>query len=86
VNWSAAEVADVPPGVATVTLTLPASSEGEVAVQDVVEEQLTAVPAVDPKLAVVEPTTKPVPVMPTLVLPNSGPVFGVTAVTVGATS
>ena len=64
-NWSAELVALVPPGVVTVTLTTPAEPEGDVAVQVVLEEQLTAVPALPPKETVLEPTTKTVPVMVT---------------------
>jgi hypothetical protein len=37
VNWSAFEVALVPAGVETVTLTVPADSAGEVAVIEVAE-------------------------------------------------
>jgi hypothetical protein len=84
VNLSAPEVAEVPPAVATVTSTVPASSDGEVAVHEVVDEQLTLVPAVLPKLAVVAPTTKPVPVMVTAVPPPSGPVLGEIPVMTGA--
>jgi hypothetical protein len=47
------------------------------------EEQLTAVPAVAPKLRVVDPVTNPVPVMVTKVLPLVDPAVGLTAVTVG---
>ena len=37
VNWSADEVVEVPPGVVTVTSTVPADSAGEVAVKEVDE-------------------------------------------------
>ena len=80
---SADEVADVPPEVVTVTSTVPATSAGEVAVHKVVEVHETAVPAVPPKLAVVEPTTKLVPVMVTTVPPTSGPLLGEMAVMTG---
>ena len=63
--------------------TVPAVSVGEVAVQRIVEAQLTEVPAVSPKMALVEPTTKPVPAMLTTELPPSGPAFGVTEVITG---
>jgi hypothetical protein len=53
-----------------------------VAVHDVAE-QLTEVPAPAPKATVVEPGTKPEPVMVTTVPPPSGPALGETAETVG---
>ena len=81
-NLSAAEVAEVPPEVVTVTSTVPATSAGEVAVQLVVVHE-TAVPAVPPKLTVVEPTKKPVPVMVTTVPPPSAPAPGEMAVMAG---
>ena len=65
----------------TVTSTVPATPAGEVAVQVVVVEQLTEVSAVSPKAAVVEPTTKPVPVMVTTVPPGTGPMDGEMPVT-----
>ena len=68
----------------TVTLTVP-DPAGAFAVQAVVDEQLTEVPAFDPKLTVVEPTTKRVPVIVTTVPPPTGPVLGVIPVTVGVT-
>ena len=74
-----------PPVVVTVTLTGPLP-EGEVAEHKIVDEQLTAVPAVPPKLAVVAPGTKPVPAMATTVLPTSGPADGVSEVIVGIAS
>jgi hypothetical protein len=86
VNWSAEDVTEVPPGVVTVMSTVPIDSAGEVAVQRIVDEQLTDVPAVRPNIAVVEPTTKPVPLMLTTVAPPRGPAFGVTEVTTGAAS
>ncbi|MGC9960587.1 MAG: hypothetical protein ABSE47_01645 [Acidimicrobiales bacterium] len=66
--------------------TMPAGSAGEVATQLVVEAQLTAVPAPEPKLTVLEPATKPVPVIVTTVPPTSGPALGETAVTDGVAS
>ena len=68
------------------TSTFPAASAGEVAVHKTAEEQLTAVPAVSPKLAVVAPVTKPVPVMDTAVPAVSGPADGLMALTVGTAS
>lgn len=83
---SAALVAEVPPAVVVVTSTVPALPAGEVAEQLVVDRQLTAVPPDAPKLTVVAPTTKPVPVMVTVVAPVVGPEIGVIAVTVGVAS
>jgi hypothetical protein len=76
----------MPPGVVTVTSTTPADSPGEVAVHEVDDEQLTEVPDEVPNLAVLEPTTKPVPVMVTTVPPAIGPATGVIPVTLGVAS
>ena len=76
----------MPPAVVRVMSTDPATSVGEVALHEVVEEQLTEVPAVEPNMAVVAPVTKPVPVIETTVPANSGPAEGVTEVTVGIAS
>jgi hypothetical protein len=88
VNVSAEEVVLVPPGVLTVMSTGPADSAGDVAVHDVVEEQLAPDEGVDPKLTVVAPAPvkKLVPVMVTDVPPPAGPIVGLTALTVGALS
>jgi hypothetical protein len=83
VNRSAAEVAEVPLSVVTVTSTARADPAGLVAVQVVAEVQETVVPTVDPKETVVEPGTNPVPVMATLVPPVRGPADGLTTLTVG---
>ena len=83
VNWSAPDVALVPPVVVTVTLTVPALSAGDVAVQVVVEEHVAAVPAVVPKVTVAAPTTNPEPVIVTDVPPAVEPEVGLTAVTLG---
>ena len=82
VNWSAAPVALVPPGVVTVTSTVPADSAGAVAV--ILLELLTvyAPAAVPPKLTAVAPVN-PVPVIVTLVPPAVGPDAGLTLVTEG---
>jgi len=82
VNWSPAEVAEVPPAVVTVTSTTPALPAGEVTVTDVA---LLAViePAVAPNVTEVA-EVRLVPVMTTLVPPAVGPLLGVTEVTVGA--
>ena len=82
-NWSAALVAEVPPEVVTVMSTVPSAPAGEVAVQVVAEVHETAVAAVPPKLAVVAPATKPVPVMVTTVAPPGGPPFGEIALMAG---
>ena len=65
----------------TVTSTVPEPG-GEVAEHEVSEVQLAVVPLV-PKVAVAPPMTNPVPVIVTAVPPASGPLSGVTAVTVG---
>ena len=83
VNWSAPEVADVPPDVVTVTSTVPVVNfAGEVAVTVVELTTLTPVAAVPPKLTVA-PLMKFVPVIVTAVPPPDGPLFGLTPVTVG---
>ena len=66
--------------------TVPTASCGEVTEHKRADEQLTDVPAVPPKLALVLPVMKPVPVTVTTVPPTSGPTLGLMAVTVGATS
>ena len=65
-----------------VTFTVPEPG-GEVAEHEVSKVQLTVVPADPPKSTVVWPSTNPVPVIVTAVPPASGPLSGVTAVTVG---
>ena len=80
-NWSATDGAEVPPAVDTVTSTVPEPG-GEVAEHEVSEVQLAVVPLV-PKVAVAPPMTNPVPVIVTAVPPASGPLSGVTAVSVG---
>ena len=82
-KWSAATGADVAPRTVTVTSTVPADAEGEVALHRVTVEQLAVVAALDPKATVAGPVTKPVPVMATTVPPPRGPATGVMAVTVG---
>jgi hypothetical protein len=75
-------VAEVPPGVVTVTLTVPVPA-GEVAVIDVALLTTTPVAALAPKWTAVAPV-KLVPVMVTLVPPAAGPDVGLMPVTVGA--
>jgi hypothetical protein len=82
VNWSADEVAEVPPAVVTVTLTVPADSAGEVVVMEVAEFTVTAVAVTTPNITVV-PDVKPVPAMDTEVPPEVGPEVGVIEVIVG---
>jgi hypothetical protein len=87
VNWSAELVVLVPPGVVTVTSTVPAAVEAgltaviEVSGLDVLGVRLVA--AVLPKSTAVAPV-KPVPVIVTLVPPDVEPVSGLMPVTVGA--
>ena len=80
VNWSAGDVADVPPVVVTVTSTVPVPA-GDVAVIDVGEA--TVKPAfVAPNLTAVAPV-KLLPEIVTAVPPAAGPLPGLTAVTEG---
>ncbi len=81
-NWSAAEVAEVPPTVVTVRSTVPVPA-GAVAVREVAETTVKEVAAAVPKLTAVAPV-RLVPVTVTLVPPAVGPLVGLTAVTVGA--
>jgi hypothetical protein len=82
VNWSAPEVAEVPPAVVTLTSTVPVP-DGDVAVICVEELTVNAVAAVPPNDTAVAPE-KPVPVMITEVPPPVGPAVGEMPVTVGA--
>jgi hypothetical protein len=84
VNWSAELVAEVPPGVATVTSTTPAEPAGEVAVTLVSFTTVNEVAAVLPKLTAVAPVS-PLPAMVTTVPPASGPAMGEISLTTGAT-
>jgi hypothetical protein len=82
VNWSAPEVAEVPPGVVTLTSTTPVP-DGEVAV--IVVALTTVMPVADdpPNITAVAPV-KLVPVMVTAVPPAAGPNVGEIEVTAGA--
>ena len=80
VYWSAALVALVPPGVVTVTSTVPVPA-GEVAVMPVALLTVKLAAAVAPKLTALAPV-KPVPVIATEV--PFGPELGLTPETVGA--
>jgi hypothetical protein len=82
VNWSAADVADVPPTVVTVTSTGPAELAGDVAVIEVAESAVT-VAGVEPKSTAVA-ESRFAPVMVTEVPPAIGPSGGLTPLTVGA--
>ena len=85
VNWLAVAVADVPPAVVVaVTLTVPAVPAGAVALIEVADTKVTAVPRLAPNFTVVAPLTNPVPVRVTTVPPAAGPLAGLSAVTVGA--
>src|SRR5487761_199002 len=75
-------MADVPPGVVTRTLTVPADPDGEVAVIEVTESAVT-VAAVVPNLTAVAPE-RLVPEIVTVEPPVVGPELGLTLVTVGA--
>src|ERR1035437_9438998 len=66
VYWSAVLVGLVPPGVVTVTSTVPGDSEGETAVTEVELFTVKPVAATDPKLTLVAPD-KLVPVIDTVV-------------------
>jgi hypothetical protein len=83
VKVSAELVVDVPPVVVTVTSTLPALPDGDVAVIWVSESTLKLVAAVPPK-ATADVPVKWLPVIVTDVPPPVGPEIGATAVTVGA--
>jgi hypothetical protein len=73
----------VPPGVVTVTSTVPEVPAGAVTVIDVLELTVTAVPGFVPKLTVVAPVN-PLPVRVTTLVPVTGPELGETPLTVGA--
>ena len=83
-NWGAELLDEVCPPTDNVTVTVPVPA-GLVAVQVVVELQLTEVPAVLPKSTVVEAVVeKPVPVSVTGVPPAAGPEVGLMLEMVGA--
>ena len=72
----------MPPGVVTVTSTVPAAPAGDVAVIDVALFTVKLAAAVAPNFTLVAPV-KPVPVMATLVPPAVGPPTGEMEVTMG---
>ena len=81
-NWSAADVADVPPTEVILTSTVPVP-EGDVAVIDVAELTVNPAAGVAPKVTAVVPE-KLVPVMVTVVPPVCGPAVGEIELTIGA--
>ena len=81
-NWSAADVADVPPAVVTVTSTVPLPA-GDVAVIDVAELTVKLVALTAPNFTAVVPV-RLVPVIVTDVPPAVGTDVGEIDVTVGA--
>jgi hypothetical protein len=83
VNWSALEVALVPPGVLTVTSTVPALCAGLVAVIWVALLTVNELAGLEPKLTATAPL-RLAPVIVTLVPPAVEPDDGETPVTVGA--
>src|SRR5207237_1381607 len=86
VNWSAPEVADVPPDVVTVTSTVPVVNfAGDVAVMDVEVTTFTPVEMVRAQLTAAA-LMKFVPVIVTDVPPVVGPDVGLIDVTAGATA
>ena len=85
-NWSVGLVAEVPPEVVTVTVTVPLACAGDVTVIDVADVTDTLVAAVVPKeTVVVLVVVNPVPVIVTVDPPVAGPVAGEIPVTVGVT-
>jgi len=83
VNWSAADVAEVPAAVVTMTSTVPVPA-GDVAVIDVAELTVKAVALMAPNFTAVTPL-KLVPVIVTDVPPAAGPDVGEMLATVGPT-
>src|ERR1019366_6541354 len=82
-NWSAVVVALVPPGVVTVTSTVPTGSTGAAAVIEVSELTMTELAGAEPKVTALAPV-RLVPVMVTEVPPVVRPEVGERPVTVGA--
>jgi hypothetical protein len=82
-NLSPATIALVPPGVVTLTSTVPTARAGEVIVRVLSLVTCRLVPGVTPNLTAVAPVN-PVPVIVTAVPPATGPLAGEIRVTVGA--
>ena len=78
-------MAEVPPGVVTVTSAMPAEPAGLVAVIEVAEVTVKPVAAVDPNVTALA-ALRLVPLTVTVVPPARGPVAGATPVTVGTGS
>jgi hypothetical protein len=83
VNWSAAEVAEVPPAVVTVMFKVPGAPTGATAVMEPSLLTVNEVAAVMPNITLVAPV-KPLPLMVTLVPPAVLPVLVASEVTLGA--
>jgi hypothetical protein len=73
----------VPPGVVTVTSTVPALAAGDTAVIDVPDTTVMLLAGLLPNETVVTPLTNPVPVMVTVVPPTRGPALGLIELSVG---
>jgi hypothetical protein len=83
-KWSAALGAlDRPPGIVTVTSTVPTAPAGDIAVIAVEDFTVKLVAFVEPNLTALT-FLKKVPSMATTVPPVAGPLLGVTVVTVGS--
>jgi len=82
VNWSAGTIADVPKGVVTKTLTVPAAWAGAVAVIEIALLTVNEVAGVVPKVTLVTPA-KQLPVMVTEVPAVCGPAVGEMPATAG---
>jgi hypothetical protein len=83
VNWSAAPIAETPPGVTTVTSTPPATCAGAIAVMEESEFTWKLVAAVAPNKTTVAPV-KLLPVSAMLVPPPVEPLEGLKLLTTGA--
>jgi hypothetical protein len=81
---SAADVADVPPAVVTVTSTLPGIPEGGTAIISVSLIHVYDAASVLPNFTAVKSPEKPVPVIVTVVPPATGPATGEIPVMRGA--
>jgi hypothetical protein len=83
VKPSAATTADVPAGVVTVILTVPADPAGDVTLIEVGAKKVTAPADAEPNFTE-ESVVNPVPTMVTMVPPVVGPAVGLREVTTGA--
>jgi hypothetical protein len=80
---NAAAAVPVPPIAVTATSAYPAVPAGTAVIIDVSETTVNDAAGIPPKLTAVAPEN-PVPVMFTMVPPDTGPAFGLTKVMVGA--